>query len=156
MSSSEIALEPVPESVPTESVVVDIPAVEPAPEPVPEPAPVPVPAPEPAPAPVPTPLDPRAKDLAAPIISSINWTQPAPQVLRVALEIEKIKDLTPGQKIKLAQDTFTYVSRETGLTPTEKETVEFFIEHVLPHVYGAVLHVTSNPIVAAVKSGWFC
>jgi len=142
MSSSEIALESVVESVPTESVVVDIPAVEP------------VATPEPTPAP--TPLDPRAKDLAALVISSINWTQPYPHVLRVAVEIEKIKDLTPGQKIKLAQDTFTYISRETGLTPTEKETVEFFIEHVLPHVYGAVLHATSNPIVTAVKSGWFC
>jgi len=140
MSSSEIALEPIVETVPTESVVVDIPAVETVV----------------APAPAPAPLDPRAKDLATPIISSINWTQPYPQVLRVAIEIEKMKDLTPGQKIKLAQDTFTYVSRETGLTPTEKETVEFFIEHVLPHVYGAVLHVTSNPVVAAVKSGWFC
>jgi len=154
MSSSEIALEPIVETtvetVPTESVVVDIPAVEPVPEP--EPAL----APEPAPAPVPTPLDPRAKDLAAPIISSINWTHPAPQVLRVAFEIEKIKDLTPGQKIKLAQDTFTYVSRETGLTPTEKETTEFFIEHVLPHIYSAVLYVASNPIVGAVKMSRCC
>jgi hypothetical protein len=144
MSSSEIALEPIVETtVPTESVVVDIPIVE-------------APAPEPAPEPVPTPLDPRAKDLAAPIISSINWTQPAPQVLRVAFEIEKIKDLTPGQKIKLAQDTFTYVSRETGLTPTEKETTEFFIEHVLPHIYSAVLYVASNPIVGAVKMSRCC
>jgi hypothetical protein len=153
MSSSEIALEPIVETVPTESVVVDIPIVE---APAPEPALAPEPAPEPAPAPVPTPLDPRAKDLAAPIISSINWTQPAPQVLRVAFEIEKIKDLTPGQKIKLAQDTFTYVSRETGLTPTEKETTEFFIEHVLPHIYSAVLYVASNPIVGAVKMSGCC
>jgi len=148
MSSSEIALEPIVETtvepVPTESVVVDIPVVEPEPVPVP------------APAPAPTPLDPRAKDLAALIISSVNWTQPAAQVLRVAVEIEKLKDLTPGQKIKLAQDTFTYVSRETGLTPTEKETTEFFIEHVLPHIYSAVLHVTSNPIVGAVKMSGCC
>jgi hypothetical protein len=150
MSSSEIALEPIVETVPTESVVVDIPAVELAPEP----ALAPAPAPEPAPAPAP--LDPRAKDLAASIISSINWTQPAPQVLRVALQIETIKDLTPGQKIKLAQDTFTYVSRETGLTPTEKETTEFFIEHVLPHIYNAVLYVSSNPIVGAVKMSRCC
>jgi len=117
-----------------------------------EPEPVPVPAPAPAP----TPLDPRAKDLAALIISSVNWTQPAAQVLRVAVEIEKLKDPTPGQKIKLAQDTFTYVSRETGLTPTEKETTEFFIEHVLPHIYSAVLYVTSNPIVGAVKMSGCC
>ena len=144
MSSSEIALEPIVEPVPTESVVVDIPVVEP------EPAPAPVPSPAPAP------LDPRAKDLAALVISSINWTQPAPQVLRVAFEIEKLKDLTPGQKIKLAQDTFTYVSRETGLTPTEKETTEFFIEHVLPHIYSAVLYVASNPIVGAVKMSGCC
>jgi len=144
MSSSEIALEPIVETVPTESVVVDIPVVEPEP------------VPAPAPAPAPTPLDPRAKDLAALIISSVNWTQPAAQVLRIAFEIEKLKDLTPGQKIKLAQDTFTYVSRETGLTPTEKETTEFFIEHVLPHIYSAVLHVTSNPIVGAVKMSGCC
>jgi hypothetical protein len=136
MSSSEIALEPIVETaVPTESVVVDIPVVE---------------------APAPAPLDPRAKDLAALIISSINWTQPAASVLRVAFEIEKLKDLTPGQKIKLAQDTFTYVSRETGLTPTEKETTEFFIEHVLPHIYSAVLHVASNPVVGAVKMSGCC
>jgi hypothetical protein len=146
MSSSEIALEPIVETtvepVPTESVVVDIPVVEPVPAP--------------APAPAPAPLDPRAKDLAALIISSINWTQPAASVLRVAFEIERIQDLTSGQKIKLAQDTFTYVSRETGLTPTEKETTEFFIEHVLPHIYNAVLHVTSNPIVGAVKMSRCC
>jgi len=146
MSSSEIALEPIVETVPTESVIIDIPVVEPVPEP----------APAPAPAPAPTPLDPRAKDLAALVISSINWTQPAPQVLRVAVEIERIQDLTPGQKVKLAQDTFTYVSRETGLTPTEKETTEFFIEHVLPHIYSAVLHVMSNPIVGAVKMSGCC
>ena len=154
MSSSEIATEnsadaiildlltpsisPAPEPVPTESVVVNIPVV------------------ETAPAPAPAPLDPRAKDLAALVISSINWTQPAAQVLRIAVEIEKLKDLTPGQKIKLAQDTFTYISRETGLTPTEKETAEFFIEHVLPHIYNAVLHVTSNQIVGAVKMSGCC
>jgi hypothetical protein len=94
----------------------------------------------------------QSKELASLILPTINWTQPVPAILIIAAELESIEALDVPQRIKLAQDTLEYVVEKQALTPTEKQSALFFIANVLPHVYTAVVHASSNPMVARAKA----
>jgi hypothetical protein len=92
-------------------------------------------------------VDPRVKDLAGLVMLSMNWTQPAAHAMRVVTEIHQIKGMKEEEKVKLAQEVFTYVANEMKLEGMEKTAAFFFIEHVLPHVHDATHFAMKNPVI---------
>ena len=92
-------------------------------------------------------VDPRVKDLAGLVMLSMNWKQPAAHAMRVITEIHQIKEMNDEEKVKLAQEVFTYVANEMKLEGMEKTAAFFFIQHVLPHVDEAAHFAMKNPVV---------
>jgi hypothetical protein len=97
-------------------VVPTVPAFEPAP-----------PAVEP-PAPVAAPESPKG------LFDSINWSNPVPDVIKIAVQLQSLTTMTPKERIILLQGSLLYVISTSPMPDSEKETARLFVTTMVPHV----------------------
>ena len=97
------------------------PAVEPPVVTAFEPAP---PAVEPAP----------AAESPKSLFDSINWSNPVPDVIKIAMQLQSLTLMTPKERIILLQGSLLHVIGTSSMPDSEKETARFFVTTMVPHV----------------------
>lgn len=108
----------VPNPIEVEPPVVPVvPAVEPAFEPAPG-------AVEPAP----------AAESPKSLFDSINWSNPVPDVIKIAMQLQSLTLMTPKERIILLQGSLLHVIGTSSMPDSEKETARFFVTTMVPHV----------------------
>jgi len=95
-----------------------------------------VPAVEPAFEPAPGAVEPPAPVAESPksLFDSINWSNPVPDVIKIAMQLQSLTLMTPKERIILLQGTLLHVIGTSSMPDSEKETARFFVTTMVPHV----------------------
>ena len=110
----------------TASVPIPI-EVEPPAPPAVEPVVVPVVVPADAPAPP-------AAETPGGLFDSINWSNPVPDVLKIAVHLQSLTMMSPKERLTLLQGSLLHVISTSPMSDSEKETARFFVTTMVPHV----------------------
>jgi hypothetical protein len=94
-----------------------------------------VPAP-PAFEPAPGAVEPPAPAAESPksLFDSINWSNPVPDVIKIAMQLQSLTLMTPKERIILLQGSLLHVIGTSSMPDSEKETARFFVTTMVPHV----------------------
>jgi hypothetical protein len=91
-----------------------------------------VPAFEPAPPAVEPPAP--AAESPKSLFDSINWSNPVPDVIKIAMQLQSLTLMTPKERIILLQGSLLHVIGTSSMPDSEKETARFFVTTMVPHV----------------------
>ena len=91
-----------------------------------------VPAP-PAFEPAPGAVEPAAESPKS-LFDSINWSNPVPDVIKIAMQLQSLTLMTPKERIILLQGSLLHVIGTSSMPDSEKETARFFVTTMVPHV----------------------
>lgn len=117
---------------------------------VPIPNEVEPPAP-PAAAPAPPTVEPEAETPGG-LFDSINWSNPVPDVLKIAVHLQSLTMMSPKERLTLLQGSLLHVINSSPMSDSEKETARLFVTTMVPHVVEtAITSIDVQSKLAAVQ-----